>query len=656
MFEELNTEQMKAVQTIEGPVRIIAGAGTGKTKTLVSRVANMMQKGISSDNIMLLTFTNKAAGEMKLRVQKYIGSEKTKNFTACTFHSFCNRFLKRYADLAGFTSSFTILDSGDCLDIISELSGEMKGKLKKNLFDVKSFPKDREILAVNGSAINDVRPLWNTICSADCVNGFTNEVYEILQRYAEYKGKYNMMDYDDLLYFTVRILKENENIRKRLDEKYQYIMVDEYQDTNIIQDEFLKLITRDYRNIAVVGDDNQSIYRFRGAHIENILDFKERYPDCKDIVLVQNYRSTQEILDLSNRVMDHAEEGIQKELVGQKHGKRPDFIIAGNQGEEARKIISYIDGYHKKGVRYKDMAVIIRYGRSSYILEAELNKQRISYKKFGGIKFVEKEHIRNILSYLRAGTSDKDMIAWTRILKLIAGIGPKAAKDIALDVAENGVQALNGMLYMGKPYYNALYILYDIFAEIRFMPPKKQIKYLMENYYYGLMENGISSSRKKDRDKIDALEKLEKSKEDMSLLMEMAEVYISTDEFLEDIVLNAADPEKETDSVNITTIHSAKGLEYDVVFLMDPIQGLFPRTYDGSEPDNREDLRCLYVAITRAKERLHIFLSEFYTGNQGSRELSMHLDHPDVLAVCDYPKELGYFSDHVKTPRKNCFL
>ena len=248
------------------------------------------------------------------------------------------------------------------------------------------------------------------------------------------------------------------------------------------------------------------------------------------------------------------------------------------------------------------------------------------------------------------------MIAWTRILKLIAGIGPKAAKDIALDVAENGVQALNGMLYMGKPYYNALYILYDIFAEIRFMPPKKQIKYLMENYYYGLMENGISSSRKKDRDKIDALEKLEKSKEDMSLLMEMAEVYISTDEFLEDIVLNAADPEKETDSVNITTIHSAKGLEYDVVFLMDPIQGLFPRTYDGSEPDNREDLRCLYVAITRAKERFHIFLSEFYTGNQGSRELSMHLDHPDVLAVCDCPKELGYFSDHVKTPRKNCFL
>ena len=625
MFEELNTEQMKAVQTIEGPVRIIAGAGTGKTKTLVSRVANMMQKGISSDNIMLLTFTNKAAGEMKLRVQKYIGSEKTKNFTACTFHSFCNRFLKRYADLAGFTSSFTILDSGDCLDIISELSGEMKGKLKKNLFDVKSFPKDREILAVNGSAINDVRPLWNTICSADCVNGFTNEVYEILQRYAEYKGKYNMMDYDDLLYFTVRILKENENIRKRLDEKYQYIMVDEYQDTNIIQDEFLKLITRDYRNIAVVGDDNQSIYRFRGAHIENILDFKERYPDCKDIVLVQNYRSTQEILDLSNRVMDHAEEGIQKELVGQKHGKRPDFIIAGNQGEEARKIISYIDGYHKKGVRYKDMAVIIRYGRSSYILEAELNKQRISYKKFGGIKFVEKEHIRNMLSYLRAGTSDKDMIAWTRILKLITGIGPKAAKDIALDVAENGLQALNGLLYMNKSYYKELYILNDIFSEFQYLAPEQQIKYLVEKYYYTLKEKGINASRKKDRDKIDELEKLEKSKEDMELLMEMAKPYMSADEFLEDLVLNAADPDKEVDSVNITTIHSAKGLEYEVVFLMDPVQGIFPRTYDAEEPDNKEDLRCLYVALTRAKERLHIFLSSYYSSIQNSGELSMHL-------------------------------
>lgn len=656
MFEELNAEQKEAVATINGPVRIIAGAGTGKTKTLVSRVANMLQKGISAENIMLLTFTNKAAGEMKLRIQNYIGNDRTRNLTACTFHSFCNRFLKQHANLAGFNSHFTILDGGDCLDIISELSGEIKGKLKKNSYEIKSFPKDREILAINGTAISDVRPLWNTVSGAECVNGFTNEVYEILKGYAEYKARYNMMDYDDLLYFTVKILEENEDIRKRMDERYQYIMVDEYQDTNVIQDKFLKLITKDYRNIAVVGDDNQSIYRFRGAHIENILEFKDRYPDCKDIVLVQNYRSTQEILDLSNLVMGHAVEGIPKELVGQKHGKRPDFIIANSQNEEAQKIISYIEDYHKQGIPYKDMSVLIRYGRSSYILEAELNKQRIPYRKFGGIKFVEKEHIRNMLSYLRAGTSDKDMIAWTRILKLITGIGPKAAKDIALDVAENGVQALNGMLYMGKPYYNALYVLYDIFAEIRFMPPKDQIKYLMENYYYGLMENGISSSRKKDRDKIDALEKLEKSKEDMSLLMEMAEVYISTDEFLEDIVLNAADPEKETDSVNITTIHSAKGLEYDVVFLMDPIQGLFPRTYDGSEPDNREDLRCLYVAITRAKERLHIFLSEFYTGNQGSGELSMHLDHPDVLTVCDYPKELGYFSDYVKTPRKNCFL
>ena len=359
MFEELNAEQKEAVLTINGPVRIIAGAGTGKTKTLVSRVANMLQKGISAENIMLLTFTNKAAGEMKLRIQNYIGNDRTRNLTACTFHSFCNRFLKQHANLAGFNSHFTILDGGDCLDIISELSGEIKGKLKKNSYEIKSFPKDREILAVNGTAISDVRPLWNTVSGAECVNGFTNEVYEILKGYAEYKARYNMMDYDDLLYFTVKILEENENIRKRMDERYQYIMVDEYQDTNVIQDKFLKLITKDYRNIAVVGDDNQSIYRFRGAHIENILEFKDRYPDCKDIVLVQNYRSTQEILDLSNRVMEHAVEGITKKLVGQKNGKRPDFIIANSQNEEAQKIISYIEDYHKQGIPYKDMSVLI---------------------------------------------------------------------------------------------------------------------------------------------------------------------------------------------------------------------------------------------------------------------------------------------------------
>ena len=652
MFEELNAEQKEAVATINGPVRIIAGAGTGKTKTLVSRVANMLQKGISAENIMLLTFTNKAAGEMKLRIQNYIGNDRTRNLTACTFHSFCNRFLKQHANLAGFNSHFTILDGGDCLDIISELSGEIKGKLKKNSYETKSFPKDREILAVNGTAISDVRPLWNTVSGAECVNGFTNEVYEILKGYAEYKARYNMMDYDDLLYFTVKILEENEDIRKRMDERYQYIMVDEYQDTNVIQDKFLKLITKDYRNIAVVGDDNQSIYRFRGAHIENILEFKDRYPDCKDIVLVQNYRSTQEILDLSNLVMGHAVEGIPKELIGQKHGKRPDFIIANSQNEEAQKIISYIEDYHKQGIPYKDMSVLIRYGRSSYILEAELNKQRIPYKKFGGIKFVEKEHVRNILSYLRAGSSDKDMVAWIRILKLIPGIGPKAAKDIALDVAENGTQALNGLLYMNKSYYKELYILDDMFSEFQYLAPAQQIKYLVEKYYYTLKEKGINASRKKDRDKIDELEKLEKSKEDMELLMDMAKPYMNADEFLEDLVLNAADPDKEVDSVNITTIHSAKGLEYEVVFLMDPVQGMFPRTYDAEEPDNKEDLRCLYVALTRAKERLHIFLSSFYSSIQNGGELSMHLDHPDVLAACDYPEELGYFSSYVPTPKK----
>lgn len=478
------------------------------------------------------------------------------------------------------------------------------------------------------------------------------EVYEILKGYAEYKARYNMMDYDDLLYFTVKILEENEDIRKRMDERYQYIMVDEYQDTNVIQDKFLKLITKDYRNIAVVGDDNQSIYRFRGAHIENILEFKDRYPDCKDIVLVQNYRSTQEILDLSNLVMGHAVEGIPKELIGQKHGKRPDFIIANSQNEEAQKIISYIEDYHKQGIPYKDMSVLIRYGRSSYILEAELNKQRIPYKKFGGIKFVEKEHVRNILSYLRAGSSDKDMVAWIRILKLIPGIGPKAAKDFALDVAENGTQALNGLLYMNKSYYKELYILDDMFSEFQYLAPAQQIKYLVEKYYYTLKEKGINASRKKDRDKIDELEKLEKSKEDMELLMDMAKPYMNADEFLEDLVLNAADPDKEVDSVNITTIHSAKGLEYEVVFLMDPVQGMFPRTYDAEEPDNKEDLRCLYVALTRAKERLHIFLSSFYSSIQNGGELSMHLDHPDVLAACDYPKELGYFSSYVPTPKK----
>lgn len=647
MLEELNEEQRKAATTINGPVRIIAGAGTGKTKTLVSRVAYMLQQEIPAEHIMLLTFTNKAANEMKQRVTKSVGAEKSQKLTACTFHSFCHRFLRIYAKYIGFENNFAIMTDGDCLDVISDLSEPVKKKLKEEGKEIKRFPKDRTILALNGESIGDMKSIRDTVMFSKCCEGFVDEVIGIIQGYAKFKKEHNLMDYDDLLYFTVKFLHENESVRAAADKKYQYIMVDEYQDTNLIQDEFLKLLTRDYRNIAVVGDDNQSIYRFRGAHIENILQFKKKYPDCEDVFLVRNYRSTQQILDLSNRIMGHAVEGIQKDLVALKNDIRPEIVLTDTTMDEISQIVKYIKSYQKAGIALKDMAVIIRYGNTSYSLEAALNKGKIPYQKYGGQKFTEKEHVRNILSYLRASVSEHDVLAWMRILKQIPGIGQVAAKEIAGDIYNEGTGVLCGMKYMQKKYCHDLYTLYDILDEVKKMEPQEQILYLAETYYAPMKKRSILDSKKKDRDKAEAVGYLDASRKDFRLLADIADSYKSVREFLDDLVLNVSDPKKEEDALNITTIHSAKGLEYKVVFLMDPVQGIFPRTEDESDPENREDLRCLYVAVTRAKQRLHIFVSKESRGNGEIARLSMHLNYPDVLEVCDYPSDLADICDDI---------
>mgnify|MGYP005762899657 FL=1 len=327
---DLNKEQYDAETNIDGTHLILAGAGTGKTKMLVSRTAYMLSKGIEPQNILLLTFTNKAAGEMRERIGKMVGKEKASKITACTFHSFCAKFLGMNYELAGFPKRPNIIDDSDATEIMKLVISDTVKKLTDAGKIVENFPDEKTQIDVNSWSINNMRSLEDAVKQKEKCYGYEKESIQVIRAFMDYKYQHNMVDYDDLLYYTVVALHRNEGARRSMDKHYQYIMCDEYQDTNIIQDDLLNLISRDYPNLAVVGDENQSIYRFRGAIVENILTFVKRHPGCKTTMLVQNYRSTQEILNVSNAVMGHAMEGVQKILRGQKNGEVPDFMVEEN--------------------------------------------------------------------------------------------------------------------------------------------------------------------------------------------------------------------------------------------------------------------------------------------------------------------------------------
>ena len=390
-LDKLNKEQREAATTIYGNLLILAGAGSGKTYTLVSRIAYMIDSGINPENILLLTFTNKAAEEMKKRIIRDIGETGEKT-TALTFHSFCANLLRKYSSLVKIDNNFTVLDSPDSQDAISIAKEEYfeENKIKKTPED---FPSKKNIAAIYSYAINSCSPISDVI---DLFNFtvFKSEIIDILNKYEQYKQEHNLMDYDDLLFNTYQVLNNNEEIREHLDRKYEFISCDEYQDTNILQDKILELLSRNCQNLAVVGDDNQSIYKFRCAEIKNILNFHRRYRGCKVVVLNQNYRSSQEILDFANSIMTHATEGINKNLQGQFNGEKPEWVIPYDNREEDTFIVKKILEYKRKGIPLNEIAVLIRNARQSFHLEVLLNNYGIPFKKFGGIKFLEKEVIK----------------------------------------------------------------------------------------------------------------------------------------------------------------------------------------------------------------------------------------------------------------------
>lgn len=632
--QDLNEAQLEAVQSKEGPVLVIAGAGSGKTKTLTYRVARLIEDGIKPENILLLTFTKKAAAEMLSRATLVLDS-RCEKVAGGTFHSFANIILRKYSKFLGLKNNFTIMDRADCEDIINHIVGKMFPKKEKR------FPKKSTILDMYSKSVNKVTPTKIIIEEefpqfAHC----TDKIIEVHKAYVCYKRENSVLDYDDLLLYVKLLLENNEQIRKKLSNEYKYIMVDEYQDTNTLQADVIKLLASEHNNIMAVGDDAQSIYSFRGANYRNILDFPKLFENTKIIKLEQNYRSTQNILKLANAIIDKAKEKYTKKLFSDIVSPQvPAMICAKDTQMEADFICQRVLELLDEDVNLSDICVLTRNARMSFNLEIELSKRAIPYQKFGGPKFMETAHIKDIVAHLRVILNPDDIISFNRILLLLKGIGASTVNNI-MPVLKGNLNPDVKLLPSNK--MSSLSPLLVTLEKVRASLPKKKPSEVVEEiirYYRPIL-----------KDKYDDFSKREK---DLDHFEYLATQYSNLEDFLSDLALEPPDASVEgmyknnsdDEALTISTIHSAKGLEWDSVFIIGAVDGRFPSAYSfNSEEEMDEELRLMYVATTRAKNNLYITYPVDmydYSMNMVLSKPSRFLDNiPDeVLEVWDITEE-----------------
>lgn len=678
-LNDLNDEQRLAATTKEGFVRIIAGAGTGKTKTLISRTTYLLDTGVDPSNILLITFTKKAAKEMCERINLALSGRGGNNITATTFHSLCANEVRKYAGFVGYQNNFEVLSSSDATQIMNMCRNPIRDKYlnqkidllmrdcaEKHLSDkettkklkgvkLEGFPTSAQLIAMNSDSINSNISLESAVNDyfLDNADGrfkldqtYIPDAVDMIRAFGKYKVQHNMMDFDDLLAAFFYLLSTQESIRASLDHHFAYIMCDEYQDTNIIQDYILMLLSRDVGNLCVVGDDNQSIYKFRGAKIGNILDFEKRYPGSKTVKLIQNYRSTQEILDVSNAVMDYAKEGIPKKLIGQSHGEKPELRQYRTSYDESTDIAKQIKDMLDSGMPPKEIAVIARNSNQTFALEKTLRQLEIPYAKYGGKGFFEYDAVVMILSLLRAFMSVDAELAWLRVLGQLPKVGEKKAQTlygIFVEDAKKGKTVFDTFDDIirkneGKELAEGMTNLLNLFKDMQGIMPADAVARACD-YYEETEKSNILSGNKSEDAKEEAYRALANEGDVLKELTKMAGSYIKINEMIDDFLLNAPANIDTEKTVTISTVHSVKGLEFHTVFLIDPILGVFPRDSNDS-PDAREDLRCMYVALTRAKKQLFISYPrevEKYGGLEAA-ELSPHLNKESILATMNVVK------------------
>ncbi len=615
--QELNEAQYNAAASIEGAYLIIAGAGTGKTRTLVYRVARLIEIGYDPKTILLLTFTRKAANEMMNRAALLL-DDRCSKINGGTFHSFANLTLRKYAKAVGLDPSFTILDQSDSEDVINLIRSQA-GFISKQ----KRFPNKRTLGKVFSLNVNTGKSVEDII-NKDYPH-FLDDIDKILDIqnvYYNYKYKNNLLDYDDLLIFLKKFLEDLSPAARSLLNSIKFVMVDEYQDTNKLQADIVKALAQLDHNVMVVGDDSQSIYAFRGANFKNIMDFPELFPGSKIIKLEENYRSVQPILDFTNHIIDGSVEKYSKHLYTRiTGGTLPNIVAATNENLQSKFIVEKILELSEEGISLSDIAVLFRSSFFSFDLEIELGKANIPFQKFGGMKFIETAHIKDVLAFLRIAANPKDVVSWYRVLLLHEGVGPKTAQKILDDLSIAKLSIKANPENIKKFKYNdniakLFQVLFKLHTEKSSPTDKAE---LVLDYYHPFFKGKYDDFNKR--------------KKDLDIFVNITENYQSLDSFLSDMaiepmidsVIDMEDTDKEDEYVTLSTIHSAKGLEWHSVFIIHAVEGFFPSSRSAESTESlEEERRLMYVASTRAKQNLFVT----YPMNLYDREAGTTISKP----------------------------
>ncbi|XDD41272.1 ATP-dependent helicase [Leptospira sp. WS60.C2] len=610
MDADLNEAQNQVVFAPKGPILVVAGAGTGKTKTLVHKLAHLVETGISPESILLLTFTRRAAKEMLGRATRILDN-RMMAVRGGTFHSFCHFFLRKYANAVSLDSNFTILDEEDTTGFV----GMAREQVVTNATKLR-FPKKETLAEIFSSCFNLQISLEKYLQKEyPMFLGITKEIQEIKTKFNDLKRKHNALDFDDLLEFTKHLLMSDESIRERMAKTYEYILVDEYQDTNRIQAHIACLLASVHQNILVVGDDAQCIYGFRGANVHNMLDFPKIFPNAQIIQLTENYRSVQPILNLANAVLESSTENYKKKLISshKAHSQIPFLIQMESLEEEAEWISSKLLELYEEGNSFGEMAVLFRSGYSSHLLEVQCNAKKIPYRKFGGKKFLDLAHIKDMIAYLKVIENPRDILSWNRILLLEDQIGKKYAQVLYKRLESNEYRWKDdSIFFLGLPEKTGLSFskLMKCLDSVSTMThTSNQIMETIFTHYLPVLEANYDDFEKRKND-FEALTLLSKQEAKLS-------------DFLSNLILNPVDGKElisATDTneeyVTLSTIHSAKGLEWKHVFTMQVVEGSLPYHRVRTTEELEEERRLFYVAITRAKKALYLTSPSFTDKNR----------------------------------------
>ena len=633
MLDELNDRQKEAVLYNEGPLLIIAGAGAGKTKTLTTKIAYLIEeRHVSPYNILAITFTNKAAKEMKDRLFRIVG-DATKKLTVSTFHSFGLKLLRENYERLGYDKNFVIMDSDDSLTVV-----------KKIIKDMNYDPKVYNPRAIR----NKISSCKNEMMSPAqyeryAVSDYEKVVKEIYEKYETKLQRNNSVDFDDLLLLPIELFKKNPDILLKYQDLYQYILIDEYQDTNEAQYILTKLLSERHRNITCVGDDSQSIYSFRGANYKNILNFEKDYKDAKIVLLEENYRSTSHILDAANNVIKNNKQRKDKNLwTSRGIGEKIKYYRAYNERDEAQYVIRKIKELINKNVDYKDIAILYRTNAQSRVMEEEMLKENLPYRVVGSFYFYSRKEIKDLIAYLRLIHNYKDNVSLLRVINTPKrGIGLKAIEKLTQKADEQGI---------------SLYEAIDSGKELEFKNLIERLKEVSNDLTLTELIDKVldSSGMKQELESEGSLEsevRLENLEEFKSITkaFEEQEGLVSLEEFLLEISL-VSDVEEYKDDPNrisLMTVHSVKGLEFDHVFVIGMEEGIFPHMNSLMESSEvEEERRLMYVAITRAKDDLHLVNARRRT-LFGKEQIN-----PISRFISEIPKELIETNVEEELPKK----